>query len=100
MPIKVFIRRKYPKDKKIEKELYGYIKEIRSLVPSQQGYVSSEYLKPIGSSNEITSISSWFSLEDWNVWIESDERQKIQEKIDNIEGVTSEYTIYRNIKTC
>lgn len=100
MSIKVFIRRTYPKDKKIEKELYGYIKEIRSLVPKQQGYVSSEYLKPIGSSTELTSISSWFSLDDWNIWIESDERQKIQKKIDSLEGVTSEYTIYRNIKTC
>ncbi len=36
----------------------------------------------------------------WNVWLESAERQKIQEKIDSIGGVTSEYTIYRNIKTC
>lgn len=100
MPIKVFIRRKYPKDKKIEKELYGYIKQIRTLVPKQQGYMSSEYFKPIDNSCELTSVSAWFSLEDWNVWLESDERRQVQEKIDNIPGVTSEYTIYRNIKTC
>jgi heme-degrading monooxygenase HmoA len=99
MAIKVFIRRKYPKDKKIEKELHHCIREIRSLVPQQQGYVSSEYLKPINDTHEITTISSWFSLEDWNIWLESDERVKIQNKIDAIQGVTSEYTIYRYLKT-
>lgn len=99
MPIKVFIKRTYPKDRDLEKDLFSCIREIRSLVPEQQGYVSSEYLKPLDNSNEITSISCWFSLEDWNVWLESNERKKIQDKIDNLQGVKTEYTIYRNIKT-
>lgn len=99
MAIKVLIRRQYPKDKKIEKNLYRCIKEIRSLVPQQQGYLSSEYLKPIEEINEITSISSWFSLEDWKIWFESDARKKIQAQIDTIGGVTSDYTIYRYFKT-
>ena len=99
MAIKVLIKRKYPKGKKIEKDLYQCLKEIRILVPQQQGYVSSEYLKPIDDINEITAISSWFSLDDWKVWLASDARMKIQAKIDEIQGVTSEYTIYRYLKT-
>lgn len=97
MAIKVFIRRSCPKES--QKELFKYIREIRSLVPLQPGYITSEYLKTIDESNEITTISSWFSLEDWQTWLYSDERKQIQAKIDAIEGVESEYRIYRYIKT-
>ena len=97
MAIKVFIKRRCPKDK--EKELFGCIKEIRRRVPLQSGYISGEYLKSIDGTNEIATISSWFSLEDWNAWFESEERKEIQSKIDSIAGVTTEYSIYRFIKT-
>ena len=97
MAIKVFIKRKCPKDK--ERELFRCIKEIRRLVPQQSGYISGEYLKSIDESNEIVTISSWFSYDDWYSWFESDERKEIQSRIDSIEGVTTEYSIYRYIKT-
>ena len=63
MSVKVLIKRKCPRDK--ERELFGCIREIRRLVPQQSGYISGEYLKSIAGANEITTISSWFSLEDW-----------------------------------
>ena len=97
MAIKVFIKRTCPKGK--EKELFGCIKEIRRLVPQQSGYISGEYLKAIDKRNEIVTISSWFSVEDWYIWFESAERKEIQSRIDSIEGVTTEYSIYRYIKT-
>ena len=99
MAIKVFIKRKFPKDKNSEKELFRYIKQIRHLVPQQPGYISGEYLKSISEVDEITTISSWFSVEDWQAWLESDDRKEIQSKIDAIPGVTTEYSIYRHIKT-
>jgi len=97
MAIKVFIKRQCPKDK--QRELFRCIKEIRRQVPQQSGYISGEYLKSIDETNEIVTISSWFSLEDWHTWFESEERKKIQSKIDSIPGVTTEYSIYRYIKT-
>ncbi len=97
MAIKVIIRRSFPKEK--EKDLFKCIKEIRSLVPLQPGYISSEYLKTIDEQNEIATISTWFSLEDWQAWYQSDPRQAIQEKIDQIGGVASDYAIYRYIIT-
>ena len=97
MAIKVFIRRKCPKDK--QRELFHCIKEIRRQVPQQSGYISGEYLKSIDETNEIVTISSWFSVDDWYAWFESEERKKIQSKIDAIAGVTTEYSIYRYIKT-
>ncbi len=97
MAIKVFIRRKFPRDQ--EKELMQYIRQIREIVPSQPGYISGEYLKAINVNDEITTISSWFSLEDWQTWYESKERRAIQAGMDELEGVQSDYTIYRVIKT-
>jgi heme-degrading monooxygenase HmoA len=97
MAIKVFIKRKCPRDK--ESELFRCIKEIRRRVPQQPGYISGEYLKSIAETNEIVTISSWFSLEDWQTWFESEERKGIQSKIDSISGVTTEYSLYRYIKT-
>ena len=97
MPVKVFIQRQCPKDK--ERELFRCIKEIRRLVPQQPGYISGEYLKSIDETNEIATISSWFSLEDWQAWFESEERKEIQSMMDRIPGVTTKYTIYRYIKT-
>ena len=84
MAIKVFIKRKCPKDK--ESELFRCIKEIRRRVPQQSGYISGEYLKSIDETKEIATISSWFSLEGWQAWFESEERKEIQSKIDSIAG--------------
>jgi heme-degrading monooxygenase HmoA len=97
MAVKILIKRKCPKDK--EKELFRIIKEIRRMVPLQSGYISSEYLKTIDETSEIAAISSWYSLEDWQTWFESEERKQIQSRIDSIPGVTTEYSIYRYIKT-
>lgn len=97
MAVKVLIRRLCPREK--EKELFRCIREIRRIVPQQSGYISGEYLKSISGSNEIATISSWFSLEDWQIWFESDERKEIQARIDAIPEVTTEYCIYRYIKT-
>ena len=97
MAIKVFIKRKCPKDK--ERELSRFIKEIRRRVPEQPGYISGEYLKSIDDTNEIVAISSWYTLESWQAWFENEERKEIQSKIDSIPGVMTEYSIYRYIKT-
>ncbi len=97
MAIKVFIKRKCPKDK--ERELSRFIKEIRRRVPEQPGYISGEYLKSIDDTNEIVAISSWYTLESWHTWFECEERKEIQSKIDSIPGVKTEYSIYRYIKT-
>lgn len=97
MAVKVLIRRKCPKDR--EKDLLAQIRKIRKRVTEQSGYISGEYLKAIDGPNEIVTISSWFSLEDWQAWAESDERKAIEAEINAIEGLESNYTVYRHIKT-
>lgn len=97
MSVKVIINRKCPKDQ--EKELFKCIRSIRNLVPKQSGYISGEYLRSIDDANEIVTISTWFSHEDWLGWFNSSQRKEIQAKIDAIEGVISKHTVYRYIKT-
>jgi heme-degrading monooxygenase HmoA len=97
MAVKVFIKRKFPKEQ--EKELFKCIRSIRNLVPKQSGYISGEYLRSIENANEIVTISTWFSHDDWIAWFNSDQRKEIQARIDAIEGVMSEHTVYRYIKT-
>ena len=97
MSVKVIINRKCPKDQ--EKELFKCIRTIRSLVPKQSGYISGEYLRSIDDANEIVTISTWFSHDDWLAWFNSNKRKEIQAKIDAIEGVISKHTVYRYIKT-
>ena len=97
MSVKVLIKRNSPKEK--EKELFKCIQSIRDLVPQQPGYISGEYLRSIENSNEIVTISTWFSYEDWLAWFNSDQRKKVQEKIDAIPEVITEHAVYRYIKT-
>ncbi len=97
MSVKVFIKRKVPKDR--EKELFKCIRAIRSLVPRQSGYISGEYLRSIEDPNVILTISTWFSHEDWLAWFNSEQRKDIQAQIDAIPGVSSEHTVFRYIKT-
>lgn len=101
MAVKVIIRRKYPKERGVDKKLFDCIREIRNLVPRQSGYISGEYLKLIDGvdTEELVTISSWFSLEDWETWFKSPERSEIQARIDAIPGIQSEHAVYRYIKT-
>ena len=98
MAIKVFIKRTCANKGK-EKEFFELIRKMRSLVPLQSGYLSSEYLKPVDNPKEIVTISSWYSIEDWQNWFESDERRQVQSRMDDIAGVKTEYKIYRYMKT-
>ncbi len=97
MSVKIFIKRKFPKDQ--EKELFKCIRSIRKIVPTKSGYISGEYLRSIEDANEIVTISTWFSHEDWLAWFNSEQRKEIQARIDALDGVISEHAVYRYIKT-
>jgi len=97
MAIRVFIKRKC-EDPSKEKELFGLVRKLRSLVPQQPGYLSSKYVKKTEHPKDIVAISTWDSSEDWQNWYESDERREIQSKIDAIPGVKTTYQIYEDTK--
>jgi len=98
MAIRVFIKR-LCEDPSKEKELFKLVRKLRSLVPLQPGYLSSQYVKKTDLPKDIVAISTWESIEDWQNWYESEERQEIQSKIDAIPSVKTTYQTYEDTKT-
>ena len=60
MAIRVFIKR-ICEDPSKEKELFSLVRELRSLVPQQPGYLSSKYVKKTDHPKDIVAISTWDS---------------------------------------
>ena len=92
MSVKILIKRKVPRER--EKELLPLIKALRALTIKHDGYITGETLKRADKPGETLVISTWNSVEDWNEWVNSEERRTIQEKIDALIGEKPEYEIY------
>ncbi len=94
MAVQVLIRRKFVEEK--AKAVASLMVELRSLARAQPGYISSESLKCIdpADENEYLIRSTWNSEEDWNRWLNSEERGAIQRQIDTITGENTQYRIY------
>lgn len=90
--VKVFIKRKVVEGQVAE--LSNLLKKLRALTLSQPGYVSGETLKRIDSPDECMVISTWRSIEDWNNWVNNDQRAKVQGEIDQLLGTETEYAVY------
>ncbi|MCK5487957.1 MAG: antibiotic biosynthesis monooxygenase [Desulfobacterales bacterium] len=95
MTVKIVIKRKVSKDR--EKELLPLIKELRILTTSQNGYISGETLQRIDKPGETVVVSTWETVEDWNRWVNSQERAVLQNKIDILLGQETKYEIYSHI---
>ena len=92
MTVNIFIKRDV-QEKKLT-ELTSLLKRLRSLTLSQPGYISGETLKRIDKPNESMVISTWRSVEDWNNWVNNQNRLKIQTEIDQLLGQETEYAVY------
>ena len=92
MAVKVLIKRKVPESK--GREMIPLFRQMRSLAMNQDGYISGETLRNLNNPEEYIVISSWQSSEDWTKWLNSRERQGIQEHIDKLLGGQTQYEIY------
>ena len=77
-----------------EEDLLVLIKEMRGLTTQQPGYISGETLKRVDRTGHNLVISTWQSLADWEKWVQSEERNHIQNKIDALVGKTTEFKVY------
>lgn len=96
MAVKILIKRKIPKgfdDHKFNK----LIRQLRALATVHQGYISGETLKRIDQPQDYLVISTWQNKDAWNAWRTSRERAGIQEQIDALLGVPTEYEMYENL---
>jgi len=92
MTVKIFIKRNV--QEKNTAELTMLLKRLRGLTLNQPGYISGETLRRIDKPNECTVISTWRSIEDWNNWVNNENRLKLQTEIDQLLGQETEYAIY------
>jgi len=93
MAIKILIKRKIPKgfeDPKFNK----LIRQLRALAVIQHGCISGETLRRIDHPQDYLVISTWQSVDAWDTWWMSQKRAEIQEQIDAMLVVPTEYAMY------
>lgn len=91
MAVSIIIRRSV-KDEKIARLLAPFIVQLRSMATAQPGFLTGQTFSCLDCQGEYLVISTWNTLEDWNKWMNSKERQKIQSQVDYLLG---EKTVYR-----
>jgi len=92
MAVKILIKRHVPEEK--AREIIPLVREMRSLATKNEGYISGETLRNLERPEEFMVISTWQSSQDWKEWLRSDDRKKVQDKIDTLLGGETEYDIF------
>jgi len=92
MAIRVLMKRNFSADKL--EALRELTVKMRVLAMDQPGYVSGESLMRIDRPGVSLVISKWKSREAWENWLKTPERINVQQKIDELLGVKTEYEIY------
>ncbi len=92
MSIKVLIKRSVPENK--ARDMIPLVRQLRILAINQAGYISGETLKSFDVPDTFLVISNWRSSDDWEKWLLSKERQKIQANIDSLLGGKTEYEMF------
>ena len=93
MAISVMIQRTFS-DKEKAAKLAPLIVELRSLATIQPGYITGRTFRCLDCPGEYLVISTWNTLEDWNRWLQSEQRMAVQKQVDDLLGETTEYRIY------
>ncbi len=96
MAISVLIQRTFSGDEKAAK-LAPLIVKLRSLATIQPGYITGKTFRCLDCPGEYMVISTWNSLDDWNRWLQSEQRMSLQKQIDDLLGETTTYRIYEHL---
>ena len=93
MAVRAMIKRRIPKGR--EKEAIQIITALRMFASRYPGYISGETLQNVENTEEYLVISTWQSLKAWNVFFADPKRKALQDRIDHLQGQTTEYKIYQ-----
>ena len=91
--IEVMIKRRVKQGPQARK-LVPLILQLRALATYQPGYISGKTLYNVENPEDCLVVSVWQTLEHWYVWMKSEKRAEIQNKIDDLTGEKTEYSIY------
>jgi len=92
MTVKILIKRVVSSENVLALTLL--LKKLRSLTLNQPGYIFGETLKRVDREDECMVISTWRSLDEWNAWLNNEERASIQSEIDLLLGLETDYSAY------
>lgn len=92
MAVRIFIRRNVTES--TAEDLKPLLRKMRVACLAQPGYISGQTLKRIDKPGERLVISNWSTVEDWETWFTSSERQAIQLEIDTLLGEETGYAVY------
>jgi heme-degrading monooxygenase HmoA len=93
MAIEVLIKRQIKQGPQARK-VVPLILQLRSLVTFQPGYISGVTLCNVDNPEDCLVVSRWENRDCWETWRSSSKRAEIQDKIDELIGEKTEYTIY------
>ena len=93
MAIEVFIKRNINQGPQA-RNVVPLILQLRALATFQPGYISGETFFNLDNPEDCLVVSRWETREDWETWLQSEERSEIQKKIEDLTEEQTEYTIY------
>ncbi len=96
MAISVMIQRTFG-DKEKAVKLAPLIVKLRSLATIQPGYITGRTFRCLDFPGEYLVISTWSSLDDWNRWLQSEQRTALQKQVDDLLGEKTQYRVYESM---
>jgi heme-degrading monooxygenase HmoA len=93
MAVSIIIRRTFTQPEKAV-ELAPLIVKLRSQATVQPGYITGRTFRCLDCPGEVLVISTWNSLDDWNNWLNSEERRSLQAEVDALLNQETEYRLY------
>ena len=80
MTVKILLERKFKEDPSLEE--IKTINELRIGAMQRNGYISGETLVDINDHRRIVVISVWANKAEWEAWVNSDERRKLEARLE------------------
>ncbi|MCP4747822.1 MAG: antibiotic biosynthesis monooxygenase [Desulfobacteraceae bacterium] len=89
MIVKVFIKRKVRQESLMD--AFHLLKNLRYKAMNYQGYISGETLVNAENESELMVVSTWYSMQDWNNWKQSEDRITIDAQLEGMQLKPTEY---------
>jgi len=92
MIAKIIIKRRFKAGK--SRQILALLNELRSRAMHRAGYISGETLSKKGFPRNMIVIGTWQSLETWQSWRHSEEREKYEIMLELLQERPTEYEEY------
>ncbi|MCK5882670.1 MAG: antibiotic biosynthesis monooxygenase [Bacteriovoracaceae bacterium] len=92
MHVKIIMHRKVTPES--QQKLMPFLIQLRGLAEKQAGYVKGETLINKDDPSKTMVISTWENIESWEAWLNSHERQTVQQEVENILEEPTYYQVY------